>query len=722
MKKITKQIVSLMLILVTLFCAFPFKETALAKGEEIILPAYNYDRISQSNKIIQDKNMKKYLTANNFLYWNYYVSTDTSYGKAYGHLVSDAIFNGGWKNYFLGSTISLDTAKEVLHAYIKEYLADVSSEYEDIALVNNMISLASISNDAYDNLRAFLSDMDQKQLDDFLHSIKQNKDRLLLCTSRKGLDNTTLKWAQKELDKLDLSSDQFNRYAWISRFDSISSKVDIGLKTVDLISTMYNWKADTLNRLNDVFMFKCASEDIDVFLQLIATHCIDPIIRKAASHVKEYIKTIKNSDILTCINLVLFQTTYKVSFDKLEDVISDKGTLGLFKYGFAGLGAAVTGIKGGVAVSNLLMNTGSTEEQSNKIRVISMISSALESKVADECLEYVTFVSELKPKTPNEIVNKANSMIMYYKMLILARELGEKQLFNMKENEAKSALGSLVQLFNNNFEDFTSWYANREEDFATMRKEVQSILMPYEENSLNNIKSNNKVGVDSNTRQAIYSYLYQIGDIPDFTSGKDIDPIWIVSKFFYQGGETPLDESIQSLINQSIFDKCALPYRKTRLNISKLTEIQQTARELFNPEVVVPLNIDYSYFDGSVETLPLWIPQLESVAWLPTDLLLYHEPYILDAYYEDGLYYVTGDLLMLDPRNLSYPGPIPYYPDKIKAFSGDREVGTVWLDDKGQTNYQFTVNPDYLSKRLFVLKKYGDNFNLLSKTKIESFD
>ncbi|SDN56223.1 hypothetical protein [Acetanaerobacterium elongatum] len=689
-----KKLIAIILVLLITCCILPCNMLS-AESLGIKVSPNELRVINQANKAIYSGIIAKCIKSENYAYWNFYTASDTNIIKAYGYRYADALYNLDIIKALTPVSITESDAKSVIEGYIVEYTKQNSEKYQEMALIEGLLDTINKGSDAYTalvDMRSWNANIDGEKVKLLISKLTPWKEKMELCLSRGDLDEETRAWIlngelKKTTDTL-LEAQQYDKLLFTS------SLISNGLKAI-------NFSQDLYSKYEELKILKYASKDALNLLDLLSTTAIDSNIKKAAIGVKRNLEKYKSADMPQLLSYATGDTVKDFISNEVLDKLKNMSFDALKATGIKGCmytGSLLKAVEVGVVASNILFNAGNTLEQANKIRVISLISVSLSQKTTEELSKFV-MASNTKIKA-----EAAEELLKYLYMLVLSRELGELQYYNMRQSANNGTLTDILKYFGYNSSSIDDWYNRVSTEMKDMKIQLgtdDSLLDPGDNNP-----NDTNIQVSEADKKKIYKYLCKLSnywcELPNFNNAENIDSAYIVLTFHAQA-DNPIE------------------YNSEFYEFSSLVGIEKVAREILNPQITLKKDADYSSLDG-MSRKPQWIPELEGFIWYASGgFSKQYIPYLTNVTYSDGLYYVTGNLIRVE-WNAEYDAT------EGKMYCNNVYIGTLYYPDPEiyttsgfeftieNMNPQFTTDINSLPKQLFVLQPNGDSFYLLSKT------
>ncbi len=466
-----KKIISIVLICIMILQITP--NQAIADNGVNSINISEYEAAYKVSKIINTGIIQNAINSERYAYWNFYISTDTNLLKAYGYRFSDAFYNLDFiKATQITTPISKHDAREAIEEFIVLHTQRNNEEYKLLADIAGLVDFIKHGAEAYEkSVELFQSKtgINQETINSIIQKLSPYKQNLELCLQRGEIDETTKAWILG--GELNKTTQILHKADFYDTLIFSASLISNGLKVV-------KFTQDLSQKLEQLMVLKYASSDAVDLLNLLSNTPLDKNIKEAAKEVNHNLIKYKNANL---IQLISYSTGYAIGttavdliFDKLKDVSLEA----LKRTGIKGCMNVVSlaiAIEIGVIASNFLFNAGNTLDQINKIRVMSLISLALVEKVVTEQTEFVMSYGNTSKRA-----NAAYEILKYLPFLLLSRELGEFQYYNMRLLTGSGAIPDFLIRVTNlmGFKDTTldDWYKRTQTEIQQIYTQLKSII------------------------------------------------------------------------------------------------------------------------------------------------------------------------------------------------------------------------------------------------------
>lgn len=684
-----KKLISL--CLAVLLAALPVSAPQPARAAAA--PSYNAAAADAAGELIRTGILRKYIDSDTYAYWNFYISSDTNLLSAYAYRYADAVSHVDLVKTIRCTVISKDDAKDVLESYMQEFLAKNSEKYASLVTLQKLISLADQTSESMDPLLSACKRLTKPQLAAVkteLSQLKKDEPMYENALASRQLDPTAEKWAvekyaalEDRLGQLGVRKDDFEALS------SLTVALSWGLK---LEKAALQWDETRTKKYNFAMAACYAAQDCLDFYTLVSQNAINDNVRAAAAECADELEKFRGKSVQECIAAATAEAKREFGAQTFLDSVGSKAG--------EALEAAVPILKAmeaGVKTANLLFNVDKTTEQVNKIRVMAVISLALADEVCECETDYTASWRDLPAKE-----DASNRLLRYTPMLMLARELGERQYYNMRQSAGSGALSKLLSLFLGSDTTLEGWYKSTTASLEQMRAQAEKLLSAAKADPSN---------VSEAEKQKISAYLSDIADLddgsmPPFGRIEDLDKTWTV-------------QSLWKKVASKNYINYTAENDSPESGAVSLAAIEKEARSTLNPSVSLPATGDYSSFKGQNVLTPRWVPSQKLFVFPPADFGT------VDWVYPISSVVKSGDTYKVACAELYYAPTFGLTDLSVSTgvlFNNGKRVGTETdATESAPVSFHYETDPTKLPQLQFILKANGSGgYCVLAKSGAQS--
>lgn len=655
-------------------------------------PPYNAAAVDAAGELIQTGVLRKYIDSDSYAYWNFYISSDSDLLHAYAYRYADAVSHLDFIKTLWPATISKGNAKAVLQSYMEEFLAKNGKKYASLVDLQKLISLADQTGETVDPLLSISKRLTKPQFSAIkteLNQLQTNESVFENALASRQLDPTTEKWAvekyaalEKRLGQLGVGEDDFEALT------ALTVTLKLGLKVE---KAGLQWNKTKAEKFNFAMAACYATQDCYDFYTLISQNAINDNVRDAAAECAKELEQFKGKNPAQCIRIAEGDANKESAVQLFLDFAGGKAGEAL-ENSVPVLKAMDTGVK----AANFLLNVDKAAEQVDKIRVMAVISLALADEVCECETDYTANWRNFSEKE-----GASNRLLRYTPMLMLARELGENQYYNMRKEAGSGWLSKFLSLFLGSNTTLENWYKNTTASLAQMRSQAEEILSAAKSDSPD---------VSDAEKKKISAYLGNIADLgtgsmPPFNRIEDLDKTWTIQSMWLR-----TKDDVTSYTSEA---------SGTDFGAVSLAAIEKEARRSLNPSVSLPATGDYSSFKGPSVWTPRWVPSQKLFVFPLGDYPTIYWIYPISSVTK------RGDSYKVICAELYYAPQFDMWhlTDSTGVlFCNGKRVGTE-TDETENTpaSFHYETDPAKLPQLQFILKSNGSGgYYVLAKSGAQS--